>query len=894
MTNSRQTLLASGLLALVTLATYWPVIHDQFIGYDDAVYVTENTWVKSGLNRHSVAWAFTTGESANWHPLTWLSHELDVQLFGLNPAAHHLVNLLFHVTNVILLLLVMTRMTGRLWPSAFAAALFALHPLHVESVAWAAERKDVLSTFFLCLTLLAYERYVRAKWDGMGSGLPAYVFYLSALACFALGLLAKSMLVTLPCLLLLLDHWPLRRFQIAKSLAPAPRSGAGPAEKPGTQNKNKIRDVKGPGFGALLVEKLPFFGLVIVISLATYHAQHQAGTVAEVQDCSISGRVANALASYLKYLGKTFWPTDLAIFYPHPAIVHSGLSQWPAWQIAAAALALVGISVLAVLRLGRQPWFATGWFWYLGTLVPVIGFVQVGSQAMADRYTYIPLIGIFVILAWTLAEILPARPLARFSQVGISFAVLVILACAALTRHQVGYWRNDFTLFEHALAVNEGNAPAHTVIAVAYARQGKFGFALAHARAATYAEPGYSGAWYALGDVYDSLGRPQDALRSFQTALRLNPNVIQTWFRLGCIQTGLHQLDEAVQSYRAALRLNPEFAAAHNNLGSTLWTLGQRKEAIQEFVEAVRLNPTAPEKHYNLGTALSDNGQPSEAAKEFAEAIRLKPDYADAHAALGVALVKAGQFADALKEFQIVVQLRPTDAGDRLRLGGAFLVSGQTNEAATAFAEAQRLQPGLASQTLAAANDSIKQGQLDDALRGFTTVTWLEPGNAQAHEQLGLLLARRAKFGEAIFHLQEALRLAPGAEAHYNLAAVLAMHGDLREAIEHYRQVLLAKPDSAPTLNDLAWILATAPQSDLRNGSEAVRLAERACQLTNRKNPHFLGTLDAAYAESGQFDQAITAASTARDLALASGDKSVAEAAETRVSLYRAGKPYRQ
>jgi protein O-mannosyl-transferase len=582
-----RTWLISLLIAAATLAAFWPVVHNEFIKFDDGFYVTLNPRVSSGLSWSNAGWAFRTGYQSNWHPLTWLSHMSDVQLFGLRPGWHHSVSLLFHSANAVLLFLLLQGMTGALWRSAFVAAFFALHPLHVESVAWIAERKDVLSTFFFLLTLWAYVRYVCERREQSGEGregnaprstlhapiscLPSSVFYPLSLFFFALGLMSKPMLVTLPFVLLLLDWWPLQRFRPA-AIAP--------------QLRNLVR------------EKAPFFILALASSVVTFLVQDRGRAIKAA--LPFEPRLANAVASYLKYLGKTFWPVDLAVFYPYPDLRLPLSGQWPMWQILAAALLLIAISCWTLRRLTQQPWLGVGWFWYLGTLVPVIGFVQVGNQAMADRYTYIPLIGIFIGIVWGTAA--ACRGLA-WSKVAAGAGVALVLACAWATRVQVKYWRTNFILFQHALAVTANNAVAHYHVGSGYKDQGKYGLALAQFQAAVRADPSYADGYYGLGLTLERLGR----------------------------------LPQAIEQYQVTLRLRPWLADLHNHLGALLSALGKRDEAIREFQQTLQLNPDFVEAHYNLGALLSDRGDFSGAAAQFAEVVRLKPDDAEARTRLAAA-----------------------------------------------------------------------------------------------------------------------------------------------------------------------------------------------------------------------------------------------------------------
>jgi len=773
-----RTMLICVLLSVLTVAAYWPVFHNGFIRYDDPDYVTENGPVLAGLTWDSAVWAFRASHSSNWHPLTWLSHMLDVQLFGLNATGHHLTSLLLHLANTSLLFVVLRRMTGALWRSAFVAALFALHPLHVESLAWVAERKDVLSALFFMLTLWAYGRYaevrsptshVQRRWSVVRG--PWFLFtpqvtcfYLLSLFFFALGLLSKPMLVTLPFVLLLLDFWPLRRLSFP------------PLKNPATP------------IICLLLEKLPFFVLSAISSLVTYLVQ--ANTHAVLKAIPLGPRLANAIASYLKYLGKTIWPVDLAVFYPHPDIRYPISNQWPLWQILAAALLLAVLSGFVVCRMKQQPWLVTGWFWYLGTLVPVIGLVQAGGQAMADRYSYIPLVGVFICCVWSLAELFAGCRLGRIALVG--GGTLALAACMAFTRAQVGYWRNNLTLFEHALAVTPANSAAHFAVGWELARAGKYELALPHFRVAVETDPNYADAQRELGFALSALGKT----------------------------------DEAIAAYEAALRLDPVDLLARNGLGATLWLQGKPAEAQAQFREAVRLCPTNGEAHANLAYTL--------------------------------------------------------------------LESGQTNEAAAGFATARQLDPGLQEKTLKEGKALAAQGQVEAALARFSAAVRLQPDNPEAHEQLGLLYARQGRLAEAVNAFEQQLRLQPDARAWYNLGLACVMQGKLSEAAANYEQAVKLNPDWPVALNDLAWLRATASQAELRDGAEAVRLAERACELTGSKGPRFLGTLDAAYAEAGRFADAIKTAEEARGLATAASDNAIAQAAERRLALYLKQQPYRQ
>ncbi|MCG6535127.1 MAG: tetratricopeptide repeat protein [Syntrophales bacterium LBB04] len=552
-------------LAITTFAVFWQVGNHEFISFDDNDYVTENRYVQDGLTLKGIAWAFSEPHAHNWHPLTWLSHMLDCQLFGLNPGRHHLVNLFFHVANTILLFLILRRMTNTLWQSAFVAGLFALHPLHVESVAWVAERKDVLSTFFWMLTMGAYVYYVER---------PGYKKYLFVLVFFLLGLMSKPMLVTLPFVLLLLDYWPLKRLQTAK--AGAGIAAAAPQRASRAKKKKKSRQQPGrdtvntkstvgyralwPEIRPLLKEKIPFFVVAIIFCFVTFYAQHR--VVKPMELYPLDGRIANAVISYVSYIGKMLWPLKLSIFYPYVGV--APLS----WQAVSAALLLMVATYLTIRAARRFPYLIVGWLWYLGTLVPVIGLVQVGLQSMADRYTYVPLIGIFIMIAWGVPELLNSWRYGRFA---IAYAaVAILLACIIMTYVQIGFWRNNIILYEHAIRVTSENAWA----------QNNLGFALA------------------------LQGKREEAIAHFQKAISIN-NPADAHYNLGTMLASQGKLDEAIYQFHESIRISPDYAKAHNNLGNALLYQGRLDEAIASYREAMRLNPDYTLAQENLKNALA-------------------------------------------------------------------------------------------------------------------------------------------------------------------------------------------------------------------------------------------------------------------------------------------------
>jgi len=531
------------LLTVISLVAFWGVWRNGFV-YDDMHYVVENSHVQQGVTGPTVIWAITSFHASNWHPLTWLSHAADHALFGLDPGGHHIVNLSLHVANVVLLFLAMAGMTAARWRSAVVAALFAIHPLHVESVAWIAERKDVLSTLFMLLTLLAYTRYVRHP--GVGR-------YLVVAVLFALGLMSKPMLVTLPFVLLLLDCWPLRRVGVTR-------------------------------WRALLAEKAPLLALSAISSIVTLAAQKPKALAPLSADFSVAVRVANAVVCYASYLGKTVWPRDLSVFYPHPG---AGIAPW---KVVVAIGVLSSVTGAAVVLRRRAPYLVVGWLWYVGTMVPVIGLVQVGQQSMADRYTYVPLIGVFVAVVWGVADLVHDRPGARRA---VQAAVVVILvALSVATQAQVRHWRDAATLFRHALELDPANAVAHTTLGVVYTNEGRFVEALSHLLEAVRIEPGYPEAHFNLGVLYSKTGR-----RS-----------------------------EAIDAYRRVTELRPDYDQAHTNLGAALLGAGFLEEGTEHFRKALRLRPT-PETHVNLGIALEYGGRPDDAADHYRQALEIDPNH---------------------------------------------------------------------------------------------------------------------------------------------------------------------------------------------------------------------------------------------------------------------------
>ena len=554
----------------MVFALYWPAHTFQFIDYDDSQFITENQVIQRGLTTEGLWYALSQPVAGNWHPVTTLSHMLDCQLFGANPGAHHLVNALIHALNAGLLFGVLWQLTGCGWRSAIAAAVFAIHPLRVESVAWISERKDLLSGLFFLLTIWPYGRYALLRNSGGAEPKPRQKlawYYGWALVAFALALMSKPMVVTLPFLLLLLDVWPLTRIE-----------------------KNFLRlDSWWP----LIREKIPFFVLAAADCIVTYSVQKEVGAMTLMTSVGFAERLGNALCSYISYLAKMFWPTDLAVFYPHPAMHYLLNDGWAVWQLVAAGVVLVLISALFVLRFPRQPWLAVGWFWFLGMLVPVIGLVQVGDQARADRYTYLPLIGPVVALVWTVFDWLAKRAAVQpgiapvFRTIAGTASVLCIVGLALATSQQLNYWHDTVSLFEHTAAVTSDNPSAHFAIGVGLEKQGQIQRAKVEYRVALAIAPSYTKAHYNLGQLSRKESRWTEAVEHYEAALRCNPGDVNSHLNLAGSLQELGKPREAMDHFEAALRLDSNSTEALNNLA---WLLATRPEpALRSGPRAVLL-----------------------------------------------------------------------------------------------------------------------------------------------------------------------------------------------------------------------------------------------------------------------------------------------------------------
>ncbi len=606
-------------LILVTVIVFAPIRTYGFVPWDDPLYVTQNPHVLAGVTPGGVLWALTTGEQFYWHPLTWLTHMLDVQVYGLSAGGHHVTNLLLHLMSVLLLFGALHRMTGKPGPSAFVAALFGIHPLHVESVAWVAERKDVLSAFFFMLTIWTYVSYVRR---------PGVRRYLLVLLCFVFALMSKPMMVTLPFVLLLLDVWPLGRLRLA-----------------GVTTEGSVP------WRAVVREKLPMIALAIAASAVTFVNQLQAGSMRTLGGFPLGLRLANAVLSYVTYIANMVWPAGLAAFYPYPTV------QPALWVVLLALLAIVVASVVVTRAAGRRPHLAVGWFWYLGTLLPVIGLIQVGAQARADRFTYIPLIGLFLMVAWGIPDLLARWRRGRVALTAA--AMVVILGFAAVSRAQVQYWKDGFALWERAAAVTTGNQQAYASLGQLLEEQGRADEAIAKYRQACRFMLEASGLHTRIGMLLMRQGRAVEANAEFLLALKSQQNNAVAHHNVALALDAQGKTSEALEQYAAAVRCQPDSAVAHHSLGMALGRQGRAAEAIDELAAAVRIRPDWALARNSLALALAAQGRLDEAIREGLETVRLEPNNPEWHSNLSVMLGQRGNTKEAIEQLELALKLDP-------------------------------------------------------------------------------------------------------------------------------------------------------------------------------------------------------------------------------------------
>ena len=884
-------------LVLVTLAIYLPVINNDFVAYDDPGYVTENLVVRRGLTWSGLLWAFQNVNQANWHPVTWLSHMLDCTLFGLNPVGHHVVSVLGHAVNAVLLFRLWWRMTGALGLSALVAALFAWHPLHVESVAWVSERKDILSTGFGLLAMLFYHRYVTERHRGS---------YWIAAGMFALSLMSKPMLVTLPFVLLLLDYWPLERlsWDLSRTAASGPSPVAGPES---VTILNAVR------------EKIPFFALSLACSVVTMWAQRQGGAVTSVEALSLPVRLTNVVISYAGYLGQMLWPKDLIVIYVFNF-------NPPAAHFWVALIVLVGISGL-VVRFPDRKYLLTGWCFYLGTLVPVIGLVQAGLQAHADRYTYVPLMGIFVMLAWGSREIFSR--LRCPVPVAAAFWGVLVLVCCPLTWLQAERWKNSETLFSHALVREPGNTVALEQLVDLSLRAGDFPKAMHHLQkyrqvarvsepsavflaktlselnrpgeamatidaylAATNAMTG--GLRMARGAIAESAGDKARAYAEYQQAMEFKNTRFAAALRLASLKAEDRTGTEAEADYRKLLAEDPGNPSALLGLAGLASDAGRSEEAQKLLRQASVFPPHTPTEFGQVAAVQAKLGRRAEAEANYLRAIELdRWDY-NLHFNLGNFYARNGVFTNAIRYLGRAAELKPTIPGARNNLAVALASVGRFQEAANQYREAIKLTPGEADPYYGLARVLEIQTNYAGAVSYYQQALQLKPNLVEARLGLAMVLSQAGQWSNALPQWELVLQASPeSGVGHYQLGLVLLNLRRTAEALPHLERAVALRPRDRLAAGTLARVLATAADGALRNGARAVALAEAICQPREQTPPALLEILAAAYAESGAFAQARATVELALQAARADKEVALADRLQEQLARYQAGRPLR-
>jgi tetratricopeptide (TPR) repeat protein len=771
-------------LVLAVLVVFGQTAGFGFVNYDDNKYIYENTVVRKGLTWPGVVWASTYSEIGHWHPLTWLTHMADCQVYGLRAGGHHMTNVALHATAAVLLFLVLRTMTGAVWRSGIVAAVFAVHPLRAESVAWISERKDVLSGVFFMLTLWAYVRYVRQ---------PTRWRYGAMAALFALGLLAKNMLVTLPFVLLLLDWWPLGRMR---------RS----------ENGREGLECSGLPFWKLVKEKIPLLLLSVGSCVATASVSEK---MREVDRIPAPTRIGNAVVSYVVYLRQMVFPAGLATSYPYP---NNGL---PMWKVCAALVALVAVTAMVVACRQKRPFLLVGWLWYLGMLLPAIGIIQISYYARADRYTYLPEIGLAVAATWAVAD-LSARWKHRQIALGTLMGAVIslLMVCGYI---QTSYWKDSEVLWRHTLSCNPDNLTAHLDLADLFRLNGRMDEAAAEYREALAVRPDSAETLNDLGNILAMKGQDTPAMELYQKAITVHPDFVDTYANVGNLL--MHSnVDEAIAQYRKGLAIAPDTVNILNDLGKALAAKGDNAAAIAQYQKVLAIEPTYANAHFNLGNRLLKVGRFEEAAAQFRKALELQPNDAEARIKLGKALLLKGDFVGGVASFEHTMPLNPELLPNLFILGNYFLVHNDWETAIACYRQALKMNPRSA-----------------DAC---------------------------ASLGTAFFK-----------------------KGDYKQTIEFWQQALALNPAKSDLQNNLAHLLATAPDASLRDGPKAIALATEANRLSGGGKPEILQTLAAAYAQAGSYKEAAETARRALELALTQNQGALAAILKREITLYETNAP---
>lgn len=783
-TNTNIEIVIYFLIISSILIVYNQVGNFDFTIIDDNVYVYENNHVISGFSKENIKWAFSfSSDKTYWHPLSWFSHMFDCQLFGLDAGKHHIVNVCFHILNSILLFVVMKMMTGARWRSAFVALLFALHPLAVDSVAWIAERKNLLSSFFWMLTMISYVHYTRS---------PKFTRYLFTLTIFVLGLLAKPMLVTLPCVFFLLDYWPLRRVDL-KSALPT-------GEYPQVT------------FSRLIYEKIPFLVFSLSIIGVSMFSLEKHNAVISNDSVSMVLRLSNALVSYVIYLKKMLLPLNLAIFYPFPKTL-------PVWQITGATLLLLFITLVAIRLLKRMPYIAVGWFWFLGTLVPVIGLVQGGLwPALADRWAYIPLVGIYLAFTWGMVELCKNLKLNKFFLILPASILLIIFAI--VSRNQLNYWKDDVSLFKHTQNVTSSNETNNYFIGLAYSKQEKYDLAIDHFTEVLRLKPGYWDCHIAIGFALTKIGNQSQAYNHFAEALRLKPDSFDAHYNIAVVFFEKGDIENAVKHYLAGLRLKPYSEKALVNLGNIYLANGKTTKARDCFNKALKIKPSSVNSHYNLGIILAEQGNINAAIKKYEETLRLDPNFVEAHYSMGNALVTIGKMEEAINHFSRVLKIDP-DFEQAHNILGACLA---------------------------------KQGKTDQAIKHYESALKLKPDYAEAHNNLAVALYNNRQIQSSMFHFREALRIRPDYQSAYNNLVAISnspMMLNVKNNIKNLKAALEQSPKNHALIYNIGLMYS-------KLGDYSTALTEFQKALTIK--PDFFEALDKMailYVTTKNYDDAI-------------------------------------
>jgi tetratricopeptide (TPR) repeat protein len=818
-----------GLVAFVFI----PALKCPFLCFDDPDYVTSNSHVKAGFTWSGVRWAVSSTEAGNWHPVTWMSHMLDCQMYGLAPRGHHLSNVMIHAANTALVFLLLRFLTGFGWRSFLVAGLFGLHPLRIESVAWVSERKDVLSMFFFLLTIWAYCEYARTRArlghrDQSSSEVKELMqrsnawmwWYLLAVGVFALGLASKPMLVTVPFVLLLLDYWPLNRLRLPR------------LQQPSGQPENET-------WQGLLVEKTPFFVLSAFSSVVTWLAQQEAMG----RDLSLGSRIGNALVSYCAYLGKIFWPARLAIFYPWD-YSSTGQVIWAGILLAVVSLLVFGLS-------RRCPCLAVGWLWFIGMLVPVIGIVQVGEQSMADRYTYIPSIGVFIAIVWSVSEIVQRKRMLTYGATAL--ASLALIACIICSRQQLGYWHENELLFRRSLSISGPNSTAYTCLAITLKTQNRVQEAWAMYLEALRVQPRDPLARTGLGGLLFESGRMDEALREFHAALEVKPRDANALVSVGAVLFEQGNLEEAIAKYREALRNKPDYALAHYNLAAAFRKLGRSDDSIRQYKMSILLDPDYAPAHVGFGNILAEAGRLKDAGVEYEQALRLDPFNSDAHYNLAKVLEAQGMVEFAIVHYQEVLLRKPAYVEAHCGLASALSTAGRFPEAIEHYSVAIGLRPTYAPAHRGLGATLAAKGAIEEALDQFCVATDYDPADVSSRVALGHLLVRTGRLDEAMVQYRAAVRLSPeSAGAHYFLASALAEKGEIDEASQQFTETLRIVPNSADAHSDLGRVLLSKGKYE-----EAAGHFERAAVL-DPNNPDTQNNLGASLFRAGRLSEAIT------------------------------------